>query len=234
MGCGSKSHTPWLMGQWGPKGGRQRFRTEGPRLQTRVPPHQWRVGDGRQGRLAWKDSGVCALRHCQDPGHNSGLGAGAAPDAVGRSTTPCAWPIPPRAPPALLPILLPPCRLGAPAPSRYKASRSCVPSTSERPSEALALALDRRRRHGRAPVQRADGLASRPPVDMAKGRLCRREPAHLAAHLHQGTATLGLGWAGQGSMVSPSLASPWVPKTSQAVHGFQEPLRCGGREAQKA
>lgn len=44
------------------------------------------------------------------------------------------------------------------------------------------------------------------------------------------------GRAGQGraAWVSPSLDSPWVPKTPQAVHGFQEPLGCGGKEAQAA
>lgn len=114
----------------------------------------------------------------------------AHPALRGRLSPPCA-------PPALLPSLLPPCRLGAPAPSRYKACRpSDSSSASERPSDG-SCSLARARRHGRAPVQCSSGLASGPPVDLAQVRVCGREPAHMAAHIHQGTAALGPGRAGQ-------------------------------------
>lgn len=148
LGCGSKSHTPWLMGQWGPRGERQRFSTEERAKATDQGTSLSVEGWGRRARLAGLEGlpGLCSQTL---PGsraqfrtwrrRSSGSCGGAPPSPVPGPSCPAQLPYPALAPPALLPILLPPCRLGAPAPSHYKVSRSCVSSTSERPSEALAL-----------------------------------------------------------------------------------------------
>lgn len=101
-----------------------------------------------------------------------------------------------RSDPASRPALLPPCRWGAPA---RPAIKSQVPTSGAPASgfQRLPLRLrlrlrSRPGRHGRAPVlQGAHSLAPGPPVDLGEVRVRGREPAHLAAHNHRGTAALG-------------------------------------------
>ena len=104
------------------------------------------------------------------------------------------------------------------------------------PGWLLRLLPDPSRHHGRGPVLRgAHALAPGPPVDLGKGRVCGREPAHLAAHNHRGTAAVGPGV--QGSMGGPPMAQgldPDAPGCAGLRRHPQMPQgEGGGGETQK-
>lgn len=89
LGVASRATPRGWLGWCSLGGRRQRLRTEEKaKAADQDPSHQWRVQDGGQGWLALKESRVCAPRRCQDPGHKSGPGAGAAPDPAGGSPVP--------------------------------------------------------------------------------------------------------------------------------------------------
>lgn len=160
------------------------------------------------------------------PGHKSGLGPEPAPESAGRPT--CLAPRPsglaprPLAPPTWRPARLPPRRLGAPGRAPAIGLPRPASRSAARGLERLRLPLPRRPgRHGRAPVlQGAHCLSPGPPVDLGKGRVCGREPAHLAAHNHRGTADLGPGWAG-----SMGITIPGPARGARDAPGRARPLR---------